>query len=70
MCAVGFLGLIASAFVSEFTASSNLSSLYWTMPSVDQQNANKRLVWEDMLAVLERLGHEITAKQRGYFLTK
>ena len=35
-----------------------------------EQNANKRLVWEDMLAVLERLGHEITAKQRGYFLTK
>ena len=35
-----------------------------------EQMANKRLVWEDMLAVLERLGHEITAKQRGYFLTK
>jgi DNA polymerase len=32
--------------------------------------ANKRLVWEDMLAVLEKLGCEITAKQRGYFLTK
>jgi DNA polymerase len=35
-----------------------------------EQMANKRLVWEDMLAVLEHLGHEITAKQRGYFLTK
>ena len=35
-----------------------------------EQLSNKRLVWEDMLAVLERLGHEITAKQRGYFLTK
>ena len=35
-----------------------------------EQLANKRLVWEDMLAVLERLGHAITAKQRGYFLTK
>ena len=35
-----------------------------------EQMANKRLVWEDMLAVLERLGHEITAKQRGFFLTK
>ncbi len=36
----------------------------------NQSNTEKRKVWEDMLAVLERLGHEITAKQRGYFLTK
>ena len=35
-----------------------------------EQNANKRLVWEDMLAVLAKLGHEISAKQRGYFLAK
>jgi len=35
-----------------------------------EQLANKRLVWEDMLAVLDRLGHEITAKQRGFFLSK
>jgi DNA polymerase len=35
-----------------------------------EQMSNKRLVWEDMLAVLERLGHAITEKQRGYFLTK
>jgi DNA polymerase len=35
-----------------------------------EQLSNKRLVWEDMLAVLERLGREITPKQRGYFLTK
>ena len=28
----------------------------------------KRAVWEDFLAVLERLGIEPTAKQRGYFL--
>lgn len=35
-----------------------------------QQLANKRLVWEDMLAVLEKLGHEITEKQHAYFLTK
>ena len=34
------------------------------------QMANKRLVWEDMLAVLEKLGHEITPKQQGYFLAK
>lgn len=38
-------------------------------PSAEQM-ANKRLVWEDMMAVLEKLGHEITAKQRGYFLGK
>ena len=37
---------------------------------ISEQLSNKRLVWEDMLAVLERLGHEITAKQRGFFLPK
>ena len=34
------------------------------------QMANKRHTWEDMLAVLERLGHEITPKQRGFFGSK
>ena len=34
------------------------------------QMANKRHTWEDMLAVLERLGHEITPKQRGFFASK
>ena len=33
-------------------------------------NTEKRKVWEDLLAVLEKLGHEITPKQRGYFLSK
>jgi DNA polymerase len=36
----------------------------------NEQMANKRRLWEDMLAVLERLGHEITAKQRGFFPSK
>lgn len=30
--------------------------------------AVRRLVWEDLLAVMERLGMPISAKQRGYFL--
>lgn len=30
--------------------------------------AVKRMIWEDMLAVIEKLGMEISAKQRGYFL--
>jgi uracil-DNA glycosylase family 4 len=30
----------------------------------------KRLLWEDMLAVMERLGLPISAKQRSYFLPK
>ncbi len=30
----------------------------------------KRLLWEDMLAVMEQLGLPISAKQRGYFLPK
>ncbi|MCZ7639056.1 MAG: uracil-DNA glycosylase [Verrucomicrobia bacterium] len=34
----------------------------------NQSMAVKRLVWEDMLAVMERLGLPITEKQRGYFL--
>ncbi len=38
-------------------------------PSSEQQ-ANKRFVWEDMLAVMERVGMPITEKQRGFFLPK
>jgi len=30
--------------------------------------AVKRMIWEDMLAVMEKLGMEISAKQSGYFL--
>jgi DNA polymerase len=32
--------------------------------------ATKRHVWEDMLAVMEKLGMEISEKQRGFFLPK
>jgi DNA polymerase len=32
------------------------------------ENASKkRLVWEDMLAVMEKLGLPVSEKQRGYF---
>lgn len=31
---------------------------------------DKRMIWEDMLEVMERLGLPITDKQRGYFLPK
>src|SRR5947209_3031428 len=34
----------------------------------NQSPAEKRKVWEDMLLVLERLGHSISEKQRRYFL--
>jgi DNA polymerase len=34
----------------------------------NQALSEKRKVWEDMLAVLTRLGLPITEKQRGYFL--
>jgi len=34
----------------------------------NQSLAEKRKVWEDMLAVMERLALPISAKQRGYFL--
>ncbi|MEP6698625.1 MAG: uracil-DNA glycosylase [Verrucomicrobiota bacterium] len=33
----------------------------------NQAPSEKRKVWEDMLQVLERLGHPITAKQQNYF---
>ena len=36
----------------------------------NQSLSEKRKVWEDMLQVLEKLGHPISAKQRGYFLSK
>jgi uracil-DNA glycosylase len=34
----------------------------------NQAMTEKRKVWEDMLQVLEKLGAEITEKQRGFFL--
>jgi len=34
----------------------------------NQTLATKRLVWEDMLAVMERLGMPVSDKQRGFFL--
>ena len=36
----------------------------------NQATTEKRKVWEDLLLVKERLGHTITEKDRGYFLTK
>ena len=36
----------------------------------NQAPSEKRKVWEDLLMVKERLGHEITERDRGYFLTK
>jgi len=34
----------------------------------NQSNTEKRKVWEDLLAVMEKLGLPISDKQRGYFL--
>jgi uracil-DNA glycosylase family 4 len=34
----------------------------------NQALSEKRRVWEDMLAVLEKLGAPISEKQRGFFL--
>lgn len=36
----------------------------------NQALSEKRKVWEDMLQVMEKLGLPITAKQRGFFLSK
>jgi DNA polymerase len=34
----------------------------------NQAITEKRKVWEDMLLVLEKLGHQVSERQRGYFL--
>ncbi|HEY0549053.1 MAG TPA: uracil-DNA glycosylase [Verrucomicrobiae bacterium] len=34
----------------------------------NQSNAEKRKVWEDLMAVMEKIGLPISEKQRGYFL--
>ena len=36
----------------------------------NQSNSEKRLVWEDMLQVMEKLGLPISEKQRNYFLSR
>jgi len=36
----------------------------------NQALSEKRKVWEDMLQALERAGYPVSAKQRGYFLTR
>ncbi len=36
----------------------------------NQALTEKRKVWEDMLAVMEKLGRPISEKQRGFFLAK
>jgi DNA polymerase len=36
----------------------------------NQSNRSKRMIWEDLLKVMERAGLPISDKQRGYFLDK
>jgi uracil-DNA glycosylase len=36
----------------------------------NQALSEKRKVWEDMLKVLERLGHPVSERQKNYFLTR
>lgn len=36
----------------------------------NQSNRSKRMIWEDLLEVMERTGLPISDKQRGYFLDK
>jgi uracil-DNA glycosylase family 4 len=36
----------------------------------NQSNRSKRMIWEDLLKVMERAGLPISAKQQGYFLEK
>lgn len=36
----------------------------------NQSNRSKRMIWEDLLKVMERAGLPISEKQRGYFLDK
>jgi DNA polymerase len=41
---------------------------YLLRPPVD--NRKKRMVWEDLLKVMERTARPISEKQRGFFLDK
>lgn len=36
----------------------------------NQSNRSKRMIWEDLLKVMERAGLPVSEKQRGYFLDK
>jgi uracil-DNA glycosylase len=36
----------------------------------NQSNRSKRMIWEDLLKVMERAALPISEKQRGYFLDK
>mgnify|MGYP001557379969 FL=1 len=36
----------------------------------NQSNRSKRMIWEDLLQVMERSGLPVTDKQRGYFLDR
>jgi len=36
----------------------------------NQSNRSKRMIWDDLLKVMERAGLPITDKQRAYFLDK
>ena len=36
----------------------------------NQSNRSKRMIWEDLLKVMEKVGLPISARQRGYFLDK
>jgi uracil-DNA glycosylase family 4 len=36
----------------------------------NQSNRSKRLIWEDLLKVMEKVGLPITEKQRGFFLDR
>ena len=41
-----------------------------TLLQTQGAHSTKRLLWEDMLAVMEKIGLPISDKQRGYFLPK
>ena len=36
----------------------------------NQAPSEKRKVWEDMLQVLGRLGHQVSERQKNYFMTR
>jgi DNA polymerase len=36
----------------------------------NQSNRSKRMIWEDLLQVMERAGLAVSEKQRGFFLDR
>jgi uracil-DNA glycosylase family 4 len=66
---VGTIGSLRGKFL-EYRSTPLMATYHPSYLLRNQNNAEKRKVWEDLLAVMERVGMPISEKQRGFFLAK